>query len=66
MTATMRKVTLGANLGDSIIVLDGLKEGEKIAADGASKLYEGAMVMEGPPPGAGPQTADAGKSNETK
>ena len=63
MTATMRKVTLGANLGDSIIVLDGLKEGEMIAADGAFKLYEGAMVMEGPPPGAaqGPQTADAGK-----
>ncbi|HEX8875281.1 MAG TPA: efflux RND transporter periplasmic adaptor subunit [Phycisphaerales bacterium] len=67
MTAAMRKVTLGANLGDSIIVLDGLKEGERIAADGAFKLYEGAMVMEGPPPGAapgpaaGPQTADAGK-----
>lgn len=63
MTAHQRKVTLGANLGDSIIVLDGLKEGEKIAADGAFKLYEGAMVMEGPPPGAaqGPQTADAGK-----
>jgi membrane fusion protein (multidrug efflux system) len=52
MTATMRKVTLGANLGDSLIVLDGLKEGEMIAADGAFKLYEGAMVMEGPPPGA--------------
>lgn len=66
MTATMRKVTLGANLGDSIIVLDGLKEGEKIAADGAFKLYEGAMVMEGPPPAAGPQTADAGKTNEAK
>lgn len=68
MTAAMRKVTLGANLGDSIIVLDGLKEGEKIAADGAFKLYEGAMVMEGPPPGAaqGTQTASAGKSNESK
>ncbi|MGH7245252.1 MAG: efflux RND transporter periplasmic adaptor subunit [Phycisphaerales bacterium] len=57
MTATQRMVQLGANLGDSVIVLNGLKPGEKIASGGSFKLREGAMVMQAPPqPGAAPSS----------
>ena len=42
--ATQRKVTLGKQLGNNIIVRDGLKEGEKIAVEGVQNLREGSAV----------------------
>lgn len=60
MVATQRMVQLGANLGDSVIVISGLKPGEKIASGGSFKLREGAMVMESPPaPSATPSPGGA-------
>lgn len=38
------KVQLGNVIGDSIIVLKGLKEGEKIVVQGIQKLHEGSVV----------------------
>ena len=38
------KVQLGTVIGDSIIVLSGLKDGEKIVVQGIQKLHEGSQV----------------------
>ncbi|MBK8101509.1 MAG: efflux RND transporter periplasmic adaptor subunit [Planctomycetes bacterium] len=43
--AQMRRVTAGSTLGDEIIVRDGVKAGERIAAAGSFKLYDGALVQ---------------------
>jgi len=37
-------VTLGASLGDSVIVMKGLAEGDVIATDGSFKLFEGVQI----------------------
>lgn len=37
-------VTLGQSLGDSVIVIKGLQEGEMIASDGSFKLFEGVRI----------------------
>lgn len=47
--ATQRIVTLGPTIGEDIIVLDGLKIGERVAAAGSFKLRDGVKVIEGPP-----------------
>ncbi|HXS55259.1 MAG TPA: efflux RND transporter periplasmic adaptor subunit [Hanamia sp.] len=39
-----QKVQLGTQIGDSIIVLAGLKQGEKIVVQGVQKLNEGSVV----------------------
>lgn len=44
---TQRKVTLGTSLGDTVIIKDGLKEGETIVTDGVQKLHEGAVIETG-------------------
>lgn len=41
---SQHKVQLGTQIGDSIIVLEGLKEGEKIVVQGIQKLHEGSVV----------------------
>lgn len=48
--ARQRFVKLGPSVGSDIIVLEGLKEGEQIAASGAFKLFENALVIPGMPP----------------
>jgi membrane fusion protein (multidrug efflux system) len=53
MRAHQRFVTLGPTLGEDIIVLDGIKAGDRIAAAGSFKLRDGAKVMPGPPPAGG-------------
>lgn len=47
-------IKTGPTLGEDIIVLDGLKEGDELASEGSFKLREGAMVM---PAGAAPAGA---------
>jgi membrane fusion protein (multidrug efflux system) len=53
MRAHQKFVTLGPTIGEDVIVLDGLKPGEKIAAAGSFKLRDGVKVMLGPPGGPG-------------
>jgi membrane fusion protein (multidrug efflux system) len=50
--AHQRVVSLGQTVGEDVIVLEGLKAGEKIAAAGSFKLRDGVKVMVGPPGGA--------------
>ena len=42
--AHLRLVSAGDMLGDSILILEGLKAGEQVAASGSFKLREGALV----------------------
>ncbi|MBA4120727.1 MAG: hypothetical protein C0513_08555 [Isosphaera sp.] len=47
--ARQRYVTLGQSVGEDVIVLTGLRQGERIAAAGSFKLFDGAKVLVGPP-----------------
>lgn len=49
LRARQRYVTLGASVGEEIIVLEGLSPGEKVAAAGSFKLRDGVLVMNQPP-----------------
>ncbi len=49
MRARQRFVTLGPAVGNDVIVLEGLRSGERLAAAGSFKLRDGARVAEGPP-----------------
>jgi membrane fusion protein (multidrug efflux system) len=44
---SQRQVKLGTTIGDSIIVKDGLKDGEKIVVQGMQNLHEGSVVNAG-------------------
>jgi membrane fusion protein (multidrug efflux system) len=46
---TQRKVALGKQIGRSIIIKDGLKEGETIVTEGVQNLREGAAISVTPP-----------------
>jgi membrane fusion protein (multidrug efflux system) len=46
---TQKKVLLGKQIGSSIIVRDGLKQGDKIVTEGVQKLREGAAITTVPP-----------------
>lgn len=63
MRAHQRFVTLGQTLGEDVMVLEGLKVGEQVAAAGSFKLRDGVKVLLGPPPAApGAAAAPAGAS----
>lgn len=55
--AHQKKVSLGAKIGELIVVNDGLNEGEQVITDGLQKLKEGAPVQPGQPKPAGAPTA---------
>lgn len=55
--AHQKKVSLGAKIGELIVVNDGLNEGEQVITDGLQKLKEGAPVQPGQPKPAGTPTA---------
>jgi membrane fusion protein (multidrug efflux system) len=64
MRASQRFVKLGPMVENDVIVLEGVKPGERIAANGSFKLREGSLVMStapggspGAPPGATPAAA---------
>ncbi len=55
--ARQKFVTLGQTIGERVVVLDGLKPGDRIAAAGSFKLRDGVKIVTGPPgdpAGAGP------------
>lgn len=53
-TVTQRKVLLGKQIGNDVIVTDGVKEGEEIVVQGVQNLKEGTKITTAPPaqPGA--------------
>ncbi|MFN7022439.1 MAG: efflux transporter periplasmic adaptor subunit, partial [Phycisphaerales bacterium] len=44
LRAKQRLVKTGAMIGTDLIILEGLKPGEEVAADGSFKLFDGALV----------------------
>ncbi len=58
--AKQRKVTLGPRVGTNIVIMNGLKEGDKIITDGFQRLRDGGKITLGNPGG---QAAPAGKSS---
>lgn len=54
--ASQRFVRLGPTSGGDVIVLEGLKAGDQVAATGSFKLRDGAKVMNAPPGEAVPGT----------
>jgi membrane fusion protein (multidrug efflux system) len=46
---TQRKVQLGTQIEDKVIVKDGLKAGEKIVIKGVQNLHEGSLITAAPP-----------------
>ncbi|MFN0011747.1 MAG: efflux RND transporter periplasmic adaptor subunit [Phycisphaerales bacterium] len=61
LRAQQRFVKLGPVAGAHIIVIDGVKPGEKIAASGSFKLRDGALVMAAPPAAPAPAPGPASK-----
>ena len=57
--AKQQKVTLGPRIGSNIVVMDGIKSGDKVITDGFQKLRDGGKITLG---SASPQTAPAGQS----
>ena len=47
--ARQKKLSLGARLGDKVIVNDGLKPGDLVITEGVAKLKEGSTVIPGQP-----------------
>jgi membrane fusion protein (multidrug efflux system) len=46
---SQRKIVLGKQLDSTVIVRDGLKEGEKVVVQGVQNLREGAVITTAPP-----------------
>lgn len=51
LRARQQFIKLGPTIGSDVIVLDGLKAGDRLASIGSFKLRDGALVMPPPPPG---------------
>lgn len=49
LKASQRFIRTGPAIGTDVIVLEGLKEGERVASDGSFKLHEGVTVIPGAP-----------------
>lgn len=56
---TQRKVTLGRQIGTSVVIKDGVKEGEKVVTQGSQNLREGSAITTAPPQQAGAPGAAA-------
>lgn len=50
MKVTQVRITPGANLGEQIVVMGGIKAGDKIVLEGLQKVHNGSMVSVGGPP----------------
>jgi membrane fusion protein (multidrug efflux system) len=47
--AIQKKVTLGQQIADRIIVKSGLNDGDNVIVDGVQKLHDGSLIMSKPP-----------------
>lgn len=63
--AHQRKVSIGPRIGENIVVLDGLQNGEKVITDGFQRLRDGGKITLGLPqqPGA-PGASQAGQGGK--
>nr|WP_067060645.1 efflux RND transporter periplasmic adaptor subunit [Mucilaginibacter sp. L294] len=59
--AEQRKVKIGQRIQSNVIVLEGVKPGEKVITEGFQRLRDGGKITLGPPAGAAPAGKD-GKS----
>jgi multidrug efflux system membrane fusion protein len=59
-TAEMRPVKIGQRQGDSIVIEEGIKAGEKVVVTGQLGVTPGGKVQEAPPAGAAPAAAKSG------
>jgi membrane fusion protein (multidrug efflux system) len=57
--ASQQKVQIGPRLGDRIVIMDGIREGDKIVTEGFQRLRDGGKIQVGIP--AAPQGAAAKK-----
>lgn len=63
LRAHQRFIKTGPMIGNDLIVMEGLKLGERVAANGSFKLREGVAVTIGPPPSpVAPAAGDAPKA----
>jgi RND family efflux transporter MFP subunit len=67
--ASQRKITLGPRINDQVVIMAGLKEGEKVVTDGFQRLRDGGKITLGSPaaqgaPAGGAQGSGAGKGKE--
>jgi RND family efflux transporter MFP subunit len=56
--AKQQKVTLGPRVGNNVVIMDGLKQGDKIVTEGFQRLRDGGKITLGDPS----QTAPAGQT----
>jgi RND family efflux transporter MFP subunit len=61
--ARQQKITLGPRIGSNIVVMDGIKSGDKIVTDGFQRLRDGGKITTADPfkPAAGAQTDQKAK-----
>jgi RND family efflux transporter MFP subunit len=72
--AKQQKITLGPRINDQVVIMTGLKQGDKVITDGFQRLRDGGKITLGAPPaapgagGAGPQGggASSGKGGAEK
>ena len=54
--ALQQKVTLGPRLKDSVVIMDGINQGDKVITDGFQRLRDSSRITLGQQPAAGKQT----------
>jgi len=72
--AKQQKITLGPRINDQVVIMTGLKQGDKVITDGFQRLRDGGKITLGAPPaapgagGSGPQGggANSGKGGAEK
>ena len=67
--AKQQKIILGPRIGENAVVMDGLKEGDKVITEGFQRLRDGGKITIGIPPAqgsAGGGTSGGGKAEEKK
>jgi membrane fusion protein (multidrug efflux system) len=56
--AKQHKVAVGPRVGDKIVIMSGINEGDKVVTEGLNRLRDGGKIVVGAPKAAqGPQTA---------
>jgi RND family efflux transporter MFP subunit len=69
--AKQQKITLGPRISDKVVIMTGLKEGDKVVTDGFQRLRDGGKITLGAPaaagaPAGGAQGSGAGKDKAAK
>ncbi|GGH00931.1 efflux RND transporter periplasmic adaptor subunit [Mucilaginibacter phyllosphaerae] len=65
-TAQQRKVKLGPRIQSNVVIMEGIKPGEKVITEGFQRLRDGGKITLGPPAGAGSPDAKGGAAAPAK